>query len=143
MAEHDWDYLLWYRANNLLQQAERIQRNFLQIAAGANYRATQGRNPSWEPPVNVIETDASLWVIVALPGVIAEQMQVKIEGSELVITGHRPLPKCCNDGQFKIWEIPLGDFERRLRIVAGESPLFLGEVTLKEGLLTIELRKHS
>jgi HSP20 family molecular chaperone IbpA len=70
-------------------------------------------------------------------------MQVKIDGSDLVITGHRPLPKCCNDGQFKIWEIPLGDFERRLRIVVGDSRLLLGEVELKEGLLTIELRKRS
>src|SRR3954463_6039024 len=140
MAERDWDYLIWYRANDLLQQTELNQRNFLQISSRANYRATQGRNPSWEPPVNVIETDASLWVIVALPGVVAEQMQVKIDGSDLVITGHRPLPKCCNDGQFKIWEIPLGDFERRLRIVAGDSRLLLGEVELKEGLLTIELR---
>jgi HSP20 family protein len=143
MAERGWDLFLWSRANDLLQQAERIQRNFLQIAAATQYRSLQRRAPSWEPPVNIIETDDSLWVISAIPGVSAEQVQVRIEGSELVINGHRPLPKCCTDGDLKIWEIPLGRFERRLRVIAGENALFLGEIKLHEGLLIIQLRKHS
>ena len=143
MAERDWDIFIWSRANELIHRAERIQRNFIQIAASAQYRSSQGRAPSWEPPVNVIETDESLWVISAIPGVSSDQVQVRIEANELVITGHRPLPKCCNDGDLKIWEIPLGHFERRLRVIAGDTPLLLGEVTLKEGLLIIQLRKQS
>ncbi|HEX6438195.1 MAG TPA: Hsp20/alpha crystallin family protein [Candidatus Binatia bacterium] len=143
MAEHDWDLFIWSRANDLLHQAERIQRNFIQIAAATQYRSSQGRAPSWEPPVNVIETDESLWVISAIPGVSSDQVKVRIEANELVITGHRPLPKCCDDGDLKIWEIPLGHFERRLRVIAGETRLILGEVTLKDGLLIIQLRKHS
>lgn len=143
MAERDWDLFIWSRASDLLQQAERIQRNFLQIAAATQYRSSQGRVPSWEPPVNIIDTEENLWVISAIPGVSSDRVQVKIEGSDLVITGHRPLPKCCNDGTLKIWEIPLGRFERRLRVRAGENPLFLGEIKLHEGLLIIELRKHS
>jgi HSP20 family molecular chaperone IbpA len=143
MAAHDWDFLIWHRASDLLQQAERIQRNFLQIAAGAHYRASPGRTPSWEPPVNVVETDESLWVISALSGVAANRVDVRIEGRELVIAGERPLPKCCNDGELKIWEIPLGRFERRLRLVGGENPLLLGDISFQDGLLIIELRKHA
>jgi HSP20 family protein len=144
MAERDdWDLFIWSRANDLLHRAERIQRNFIQIAAATQYRSSQSRAPSWEPPVNVIETDESLWVISAIPGVSSDQVQVRIDANELVITGHRPLPKCCNDGDLKIWEIPLGHFERRLRVIAGETPLILGEIALKEGLLIIQLRKHS
>jgi HSP20 family protein len=143
MAAHDWDFLIWHRASDLLQQAERIQRNFLQIAAGAHYRASPGRTPSWEPPVNVVETDESLWVISALSGVAADRVDVRIEGRELVIAGERPLPRCCNDGELKIWEIPLGRFERRLRLVGGENPLLLGDISFQDGLLIIELRKHA
>jgi HSP20 family molecular chaperone IbpA len=143
MAAHDWDFLIWHRASDLLQQAERIQRNFLQIAAGAHYRASPGRTPSWEPPVNVVETDESLWVISALSGVAADRVDVRIEGRELVIAGERPLPKCCIDGELKIWEIPLGRFERRLRLVGGENPLLLGDISFQDGLLIIELRKHA
>jgi HSP20 family protein len=91
--------------------------------------------------VNVVETDESLWVISALPGVAADRMNVCLEGCKLLIAGERPLPKCCNDGELKIWEIPLGRFERRLTLIDGREALSLGEVSLQDGLLIIELRK--
>jgi HSP20 family molecular chaperone IbpA len=143
MAAHDWDFIIWQRANDLLQQAERIHRNFLQVAAGARYRATHGRTPSWEPPVNVVETDESLWVISALAGVAVDRVEVRLEGHELVIAGERPLPKCCHDGELKLWEIPLGRFERRVRLVGGENSLLLENIAFQDGLLIIELRKNS
>lgn len=143
MPPHDSDFIIWQRASDLLQRAERIHRNFLRIAAGAHFRASHGRTPSWEPPVNVVETDESLWVISALPGVAVDRVDVRLEGRELVIAGERPMPRCCNDGELKIWEIPLGRFERRLTLVGGENPLWLGETSFQDGLLIIELRKHS
>jgi len=143
MSERDWDFLIWHRASDLLQQAERIHRNFLQIAAGARWRASHGRTPSWEPPVNVVETDEGMWVISALAGVAADRVNVRIEGRELVIAGERPLPLCCNDGELKIWEVPLGVFERRLRFAGCESPLSVAKISLQDGLLIVELRKHS
>jgi HSP20 family protein len=143
MAAHDWDFIIWRRANDLLQQAERIHRNFLQVAADARYRAQHGRTPSWEPPVNVVETDESLWVISALAGVAVDRVDVRLEGRDLVIAGERPLPKCCHDGELKLWEIPLGRFERRVTLVGGENPLSLGNISFQDGLLIIELRKNS
>jgi HSP20 family molecular chaperone IbpA len=143
MAAQDWDFIIWQRANNLLQQAERIHRNFLQAAAGARYRTSPGRSPNWEPPVNVVETDKSLWVIAALAGVAVDRVDVRLEGRELIIAGVRPLPNCCEDGELKIWEIPLGRFERRLRLVPSEQPLSVGEFSFRDGLLIIELRKHA
>jgi HSP20 family molecular chaperone IbpA len=82
-------------------------------------------------------------VISALPGVTADRLKVRLEGHDLVIAGERPLPQCCNDGELKIWEIPLGRFERRLTLIEGKNSLSLGEVSLQDGLLIIELRKHS
>jgi hypothetical protein len=46
MASGDWDILVWRRADDLRRQAERIQRNFLQMAVAARYRVQQGRNSS-------------------------------------------------------------------------------------------------
>jgi len=143
MASGDWDSVMWQRASDLLQQVERIHRNFLQIAAGVQYRSSHGRSPAWELPVNVVDTDESLWVISVLPGVAADRMNVRLEGRELLIAGERPLPKCCNDGELKIWEIPLGRFERRLTLTEGRDALSLGEVSLQDGLLIIKLRKVS
>ena len=134
---------MWQRASDLFQQVERIHRNFLRVAAGVQYRSLHGKSPAWEPPVNVVATDESLWVIAALPGVAADGVNVRLEGRELLIAGERPLPKCCHDGELKIWEIPLGRFERRLTLIEERDVLSLGEVTLRDGLLIIELRKVS
>ena len=143
MAYGDWDIVMWQRASDLLQQVERIHRNFLQVAAGVQYRSLHGKSPAWEPPVNVVETDDSLWVIAALPGVAADRVNVRLEGHELSIAGERPLPNCCHDGELKIWEIPLGRFERRLTLIRERVSLYLGNVSLLDGLLVIELRKAS
>ena len=143
MAAQDWDFIVWRRANDLLEQAERIHRNFIQVEAGARYRVSHGRTPSWEPPVNVVETAESLWVISALSGVAVDRVDVRLEGRDLIIAGERPLPECCHDGELKLWEIPLGRFERRLRLMGGELPLSVGKISFQDGLLTIQIRKQS
>lgn len=142
MASRDWDFLFWQQAGDLLRQAERIQRNFLQVAVGAQYRAAQGRSRAWEPPVNIMETDDSVWVIAGVGGIAADRVEVRLDGRELLISGERPLPECCRDGDVRVWEIPFGRFERRL-MFDGRQPLALGKVSLRDGLLAIELRKHS
>jgi HSP20 family molecular chaperone IbpA len=143
MAAQDWDFIVWRRANDLLEQAERIHRNFIQVEAGARYRVSHGRTPSWQPPVNVVETTESLWVISALAGVAVDRVDVRLEGRDLIIAGERPLPECCHDGELKLWEIPLGRFERRLRLMGGELPLSVGKISFQDGLLTIQIRKQS
>lgn len=143
MAVRDRDILIWQRASDLLQQAERIHRNFLQIAVGAQYRSSYGRSKSWEPPVNVVETDESLWILSAIPGVAADRVEVRLDAGELVITGDRPMPQCCTEGELKVWEIPLGRFERRITLIRTPRSLSLQEVSLHDGLLMIELRKHA
>jgi HSP20 family protein len=142
MAERDWNILIIHRATDLLQQAERIQRNFWQITASAGFRLSSDRKPSWEPPVNIVETDESVWVILAIPGVSEDRLEVRVEKGELVITGDRPLPECCIDGELKLWEIPLGRFERRLRLGTRERSPSVGKISLQNGLLIIDLRKQ-
>jgi hypothetical protein len=65
MASGDWDIVMWQQASDLLQQVERIHRNFLQVAPGVQYRSFPGRSPAWEPPANVgrcPRTSASSWI---------------------------------------------------------------------------------
>jgi len=143
MSAQDWDFIVWRRANDLFQQAERIHRNFLQIAAASRHRAQHGRTPSWEPPVNVVETGKSVWVISALAGIAMDRIDVQLDGRDLIIAGERPLPECCHDGELKLWEIPLGRFERRVTLVGGGNPLSLEKISFQDGLVIIELRKNS
>jgi HSP20 family molecular chaperone IbpA len=139
MASQDWELLIWQRASALLRQAERIQRNFVQIAVASQYRASQGRSSSWEPPINVVETDDGFWVIAAIPGVKKDQIKVFFQNGHVWISGDRSLPSCCNEGEFKVWELPLGRFERQVGPFG--QPLAVGKILLEDGLLVVELRK--
>jgi HSP20 family molecular chaperone IbpA len=142
MSSQDWELLIWQRAHTLLRQAERIQRNFVQIAVSSQYRVSLGRSSSWEPPINVIETDEVLWVIAAIPGVRRDSIQVRLTDNYLTILGERPLPACCTEGQLKVWEIPLGRFERHFGPLGTEYSLGLEKTSVEDGLLVIELRKN-
>jgi HSP20 family protein len=138
MASHQWDLLFWDQARDLIEQAERIQRNFLQVVVGT--QGSRSRLGTWVPPVNVVETEQSWWVISALPGVEPDQMEVRLEGDELIIAGTRPSPSCCSEGELKLWEIPLGRFERRLNLTPGVR-FAIGDTRFEAGLLIMELRK--
>jgi len=134
-----WDFFAWQRASDLMEQADRIQRNFLQIAAN-HYFALNSPAGVWVPSLNVVETDQACWVITALPGAQANQIDIRLEGDELIIAGTRRLPNCCTEGELKIWEIPLGRFERRLSLVPGIE-FTIADRRFEDGLLIIQLRK--
>jgi HSP20 family protein len=136
-----WDLLSWQQASELMEQAERIQRNLLQIAVTSHYLTPRSRAGVWAPSVNVVETNQAWWVITALPGAEATQIDIRIEGDELIISGTRPLPVCCTEGELTIWEIPLGRFERRLTLIPGIR-FTIAETRFQDGLLITHLKKR-
>src|SRR5258706_2464670 len=142
MELHDWEILAWQRANSLMQQAERIHRNFLEVAVRSRYRALHNNGSAWEPRVNILENGDSVSIVAALPGVNRESVQMTLDGNLLTISGEQPLPSCCSEGSLKMWELPLGRLERRLRLGEGRGPLKIEHYSLRDGLLTIELRKN-
>jgi HSP20 family molecular chaperone IbpA len=135
-----WDFFVWQQASDLMEQADRIQRNFLQIVTN-DYWALNSPAGGWAPAVNVVESDQVCWVITALPGAEANQIDIRLEGNELIIAGSRRLPTCCTEGDLKIWEIPLGRFERRLSLGPGVRFTVAG-TSFEDGLLITQLRKN-
>ena len=97
-----------------LARAERMRRQFfrLQSAAGS-------RESSWEPPIDVLETDEEILIFVALPGVDPEQVEAVIDNGTLVISGYRVLPAELRNARIHRLELPQGRFERRLVLPVG------------------------
>jgi HSP20 family molecular chaperone IbpA len=140
MASRQWDLGFWEQANDLVKQAERIQRNFIEVATSSRYQRTRGAR-AWSPALNLVETERGLSVICALSGVKAENLEIRAEENQLIIRGQRALPDCCQHGHLKLWEIPLGPFERRITLPRGN--LFaVTQSLLEDGLLIIELEKR-
>lgn len=125
---------MWAEACELLEQAERLQRQFFRPAGEA-------LRPAWEPPVDVFETDNDLWISVALPGVLPEDVRILVQDRTLLVTGERPLPVECRTGIIHRVEIPHGRFERRIVLPAGRFELRRRD--LSNGCLTLTLRKLS
>ena len=58
-------------------------------------------------------------VLVALPGVDADQVEAAIDGADLVIAGTRILPPEMHTAVIHRLELPQGRFERRVRLPSG------------------------
>lgn len=124
---------MWAEACELLERAERLNRQFFQPRAGG------ARQPAWEPPVDVLETEGELWILVALPGVGADRLEVLVEDGGLLVAGERPMPGRTVAGAIRRLEIPYGHFERRIELPPGRFDVMRRE--LVDGCLVLGLRK--
>jgi len=104
---------MWSEACEMLARADRLHREFFRPAALAE------RLPVWEPPVDIIETDRNVLVLVALPGVPSEEVEAAIDGDDLLVRGTRVLPLELRSAVIHRLELPQGRLERRIRLPAG------------------------
>jgi HSP20 family protein len=106
----DW---MWSEACEMLARAERMHRELFRPSA------SQAKVPAWEPPVDILETEFEVLVLVALPGVDPDDAQAVIEDGDLVIAGTRVVPEQLRTANIHRLELPQGRFYRRLRLPPG------------------------
>lgn len=117
----------------MLEQAERLHRQFFCIGA------PRGTRPAWEPPANVFEDREGFLIMVALPGVPLEQVEVVVDTAGLVVRASSQLPFPPRARDIHRLEIPYGYFERRIQLPASTYELVQRE--LRNGCLVLNLRK--
>ena len=133
MRSRDPKIWMWAEACELLEEAERLHRQFFVPARGP------AKGPTWEPPVDVLETDQELSILVALPGVAPDQVKVVIDGATLIVIGMRPMPGQSRSTMIRRLEIPYGRFERHIELPVGRFEIDRRELT--DGCLLLTLRK--
>lgn len=133
MSSRDPRNWMWIEACEFIERAERLHRQFFELSA------LPARRPSWQPPVDIYETADALWLMVALPGVPADRLDIRIDGGTVIVAGTRPLPELPHDTVLHRLEIPHGRFERRIELPAGRFQLEKHE--LLNGCLMLGLRK--
>jgi len=124
---------MWSEACEMLARAERLHREFFRPAS------SPARLPTWEPPVDVLETERAVLVLVALPGVNPERVEASIDGSDLVFSGIRLFPPEMRTAVIHRLELPQGRFERRVRLPAGRYSAV--QRSAADGCLVITLQK--
>jgi len=123
---------MWSEALVVLARADRLPHGVFQPTA-----------VGWEPAVDVLETDAGLLIVVALPGVRPDDVEVGIGlgvgGGELLVRGTRRWPAMQRPARVQRVELPHGRFERRLPLPHGTYQL-VGQDHL-DGCLHLALRR--
>ncbi len=127
--------LMWGQAFDLIEQAERMHRQFFRLTASAR------RHAVWEPPVDVFEDEREVIIVIALPGVAPEAVEVSTESAALVVRAECPLPFAGSRRAVRRLEIPYGYFERRIPLP--DVRLEAGTRESRDGLLILKLRKSS
>jgi HSP20 family protein len=97
-----------------LARAERLRQRFLNLQP-----LTGKREPCWEPPIDVIETDDEILILIALPGVDPDDVEALLDKGALVISGRRTLPAELRNARILRLELPQGRFERRIPLPTG------------------------
>lgn len=134
MSSRDPRSWMWAEACELLDQAERLHRQFFRFGGNAEAQ------PCWEPPVDVVESAAEVRVSVALPGVPADGIAVHIDANGLSVRAIRAAPVDPRTKAIHRLEIPYGRFERRVPLPAGHYELL--DQACENGCLTLRLARH-
>lgn len=120
--------VMWAQALAALARFDRLHGDFFRP------------DPSgWEPPVDVLETQDELVILVALPGVHVDEVEIAVHAGSLAIVGIRRLPAFLLRARVHRMELPHGRFERRVAIPSGRYELTRRD--LADGLLVVALRK--
>lgn len=121
---------MWGEALQLLERAERVRNAFSR---------PNESEPSWEPPIDVVETSEALFVHVALPGVSSESIVVGLESDALTVSALRGFTVTSRGARLHRVEIPYGRFFRRIPLPVPRLEL-VGRSYI-DGCLTLAFRK--
>ena len=119
-------------AVELINSTDRLTRQFFRTGQASEF-------PHWEPPVDMYVNDRELGLIVALPGVTPDRLEVTLEGQAIVVCGERSFGAKAGSGAILRMEIPYGHFARRILLPFGSFRV--ADMLLEDGCLKITLER--
>ncbi|BAI81379.1 heat shock protein Hsp20 [Deferribacter desulfuricans SSM1] len=125
----------WDPLKDLISIQERINRMF------DDTLATRKNSPQtdWIPPVDVLETEKDVVLIVEVPGMKEEDIDIQISDNILTIKGERKLPENAAENYYRL-ERPYGKFVRSFQLPENVDVNKV-KASLKDGILKISIAK--
>jgi HSP20 family protein len=97
---------------------------------------------AWKPLCDVSETVEEVIIVADLANVSAENIDIKVKGSNLILRGMRREPATCPERNYRQMEISYGPFERVISLFARVDASKASAV-YEDGFLEIRLPKVS
>jgi HSP20 family protein len=95
--------------------------------------------PAFSPPADVYETERELVIRIGLPGVIDEDVDICLNGDQVIVQGERDMPFDAIAYHHREWEY--GRFRRIITLPFGVNSNSM-RAQLNDGVLEIRLSKR-
>ncbi len=115
-----------------LRKLRELQERIAELA----YRLTGEEPTAWRPAVDLLEDEEEYILLVDLPGVRPEDLELLEEGERVTLAGIRhPRP-----GTHLLMERPMGSFQRTVHL-PGPIEEGTARASLRQGVLEVRFRK--
>jgi len=136
MSPADWDPV-----RELAVIQERMNKLFETALARTNFDADGGVG-AWTPVADVFESAGRLDLRVELPGLEQSDIDLRVEGDEIVVQGERKMDREQAGEQFHRVERSYGKFARRFPLPSTVDRDSV-EAVYRDGVLEISLQKKA
>jgi len=134
MSRTDWDPL-----KELVGVQQRMNKLFETALARTNFDA-EGGVGAWMPTADVFETDDRIVFVLELPGLALGDIDLRMEGDELVVQGERRMEKDEGAEQYHRVERAYGKFQRKFPLPS-HTDRDSAQATYRNGVLEIVVQK--
>ena len=132
--------LAWPAVKELLALREKLNELFDEVLVDRTLGVGEPSSGPYCPTADLFETDEEVVIILEIPGVEAETIDLQLHGANLRVAGEIVRPGDDREGQFVRMERPAGVFYRDFKLPVerfGGSPV----AELERGVLTVRLPK--
>ncbi len=120
------------------QMSELLEKSLRQFEGYSDIKSGMGK---WNPPFDVLETEDEILVVGEIPGVLKEDLEVRLKGLELTIRGERRPSSEKQGVSYHQAERYYGPFERTFKLPEAIAEDRIS-TSLQKGLLEIKLNKQ-
>lgn len=128
--------------NPMMTICDEMHRQFHETAGPVRSDGAAEVAGTWEPPIDLYETDDALVLQVELPGVSKDAVTVELHEHTLTLSGERAREPAVAGGQYHREEGRYGAFQRAFRMptIVDEAKI---QATYTNGILALRLPKQA
>ena len=127
----------WNPLTELLSVQKRMNELFESAMARTNFETREGFD-AWTPVCDVYEAEGALVLDLELPGMVQNEIDLRLDGDELVVEGERKMEREQSGEQYHRVERSYGRFARRFRIPSTVDRDSV-RASYRDGLLRVDL----
>ena len=130
----------WDPVRDLLTLQERMNRLFEESLSRGRPHEPALDSRAWSPLADAYETGESFVVMMEIPGLRVDDVELQVEADQLVVRGERRLSSLARPDSFHRMERSYGPFARTFRFGIDVDPERIS-VQYRDGLLRVEVHK--